>query len=122
MVRLKTTDGTNTKELTLKPDGTLTWGGVGVLTGSGSAESYGGHIKANGCLIIGGTIVTTSTETLVTFPIAFAEYPALVVSQQDGNTTQSINVVQPNRGINFKITRTNTSLTRFNFVAIGKQA
>lgn len=119
---IRVTDGTNAKNLDIRPNGSVLWDGKEVLNGVSDSGSYYGKLQASNCLVFAGSVIAESTETTVTFPLPFAEYPTLVVQQQDGGPSQDITVTQSDKGVSFKITRTSTNTTRFNYIAVGKKA
>ena len=111
-------DGTNSKSLTGKPDGALTWGGKGIeLVNAYSISSDNGYIRyESGLQICWGYVSSVSaTAKTVTFPMAF--YAAPGVSGVVG-APHSLGIYTVNN-TSF-VVRIGDSSTALRYVAIGK--
>ena len=77
---LRATDGTNTKDLDGKPDGTLTWGGVDLLP-VGVVQAFAGSTTPTGWLLCDGSSVSRTTYAKL-FAVIGTTY-----GSGDGSTT-----------------------------------
>lgn len=112
-------DGTTSKSLTGKADGTLTWNGQHVLTTTDAANTSNGYIKLGNGIVIQWGWAKVATGGTVTFPTSFRLAVHNVIACHWGSE-KSVNVVTGSHTTtNFVARHTASTAAEIMYIAIG---